>query len=138
MPAFQYETVRGDAPVTRLTASFDKLYVRDNRRTSELSAGSGRSFDAEEWLVPFLPAFLSGVVAALLLIPDFFASFICISLHAILQVSCQELFQFFFSEQLHRLSGAQAIPKHDEVAAVLHPHGRRDERTHAVLSPRAS
>ena len=25
VPAFQYETVLGDAPVTRLTASFDKL-----------------------------------------------------------------------------------------------------------------
>ncbi len=137
MPAFQYDTVRGDAPVTRLTASFDKLYVLDNRRTSKLPAGSAM-LEAEAWLVPFLPAFFSGVAAALLLTPDFFPSFIWLSLHAILQVSCQELFQFFFSKQAHCLSAAQAIPKYDEVVAVLHPHGRTDERTHAVVSPRAS
>ena len=76
MPAFQYDTVRGDAPVTRLTASFDKLYVLDNRRTSQLSVGSVRSFDAEAWLVPFLPDFFGDPAAALLLAPDFFPSFI--------------------------------------------------------------
>ncbi len=62
--------------MTRLTASFDKLYVLDNRRTSKLPAGSAMSFEAEAWLVPFLPAFFSGVAAALLLTPVFFASFI--------------------------------------------------------------
>jgi len=44
VPAFQYETVLGDAPVTRLTTSFDNLYVRDSRRTSALvSAGATES-----------------------------------------------------------------------------------------------
>ena len=39
VPEFQYETVRGDAPVTRLTTSLESLYVRDNRRTSAASLG---------------------------------------------------------------------------------------------------
>jgi hypothetical protein len=33
-PAFQYETVRGDAPVTLLTTSFERWKVRERRRTS--------------------------------------------------------------------------------------------------------
>ena len=40
VPAFQYETVRGDAPVTRLTASFDNLYFRNNPRTSDDATGT--------------------------------------------------------------------------------------------------
>ena len=89
VPAFQYETVLGDAPVTRLTTSFDNLYVRDSRRTSALVSVGAPEILAEARVAPALLTadFLRNRLATLE--RDFLCSFMCSILHAILQLSCQ-------------------------------------------------
>lgn len=52
VPAFQYDTVLGEAPVTRLTASFDRLYFRESFRTSPISLAAGETLATK---MPFVP-----------------------------------------------------------------------------------